>query len=68
MSCTPPRAAGPGAQRERERAELRRIASLAVIRRAAWGGRVDAAVLAEARAFVAATPPLGRPLGTGEPA
>lgn len=67
MSCTLPRARILE-QLDRERAELRRIASLSVIRRAERGDEVDAAVLAEARAFVAATPPLGRPLGTGEPA
>lgn len=68
MSYTPPRAPDILVQIERERAELRRIASLAVIRRAERGGKVDPRVLAEARAFVLATPPLGRPLGTGEPA
>lgn len=67
MSCSPPRARILE-QLDRERAELRRIASLSVIRRAERGDEVDAAVLAEARAFVATTPPLGRPLGTGEPA
>lgn len=50
-----------------ERDELLRIAYVAVIRNAEDGGPVDSEVLAKARAFVQATSPLARPLGTGEP-
>ena len=52
--------------RREERDELRRIACLSTIARADAGQPVDAVYLADARAFVEATPPLNRPLGTGE--
>lgn len=55
-------------RRREERDELQRRACLAGIARAEQGQRVDSAWLDWARAFVAATPALNRPLGNGEPA
>ncbi len=51
-----------------ELAELQRIAAARVIRNAATGGPVTTFTLAWARRVVATHKPLGRPLGTGEPA
>ncbi len=67
MHTAPLRTPPAALRRAAERTELRRIAYLAVIRNAEAGGLVNPVVLAEARAFVQATPALGRPLGTGEP-
>lgn len=54
-------------RRREERDECMRLACIAGIARADQGQRVDSAWLDWARAFVAATPALNRPLGTGEP-
>lgn len=60
-------AAADRARRE-ELAELMRVASARVVARAARGERVDPITLARSRRIVATQRPLGRPLGTGEPA
>lgn len=53
--------------RREERDELRRRACLSTIDMAERGLPVDPVYLADARAFVDATPALQRPLSTGDP-
>lgn len=53
--------------RRQERDELRRLCCLRTIAMAERGCTVDAVALEDARDFVATHPPLGRPLGTGNP-
>lgn len=55
-------------QQRAELAELQRIAAARVLARAARGEQVTTFTLAWARRTVATHKPLGRPLGTGEPA
>lgn len=57
-------------RRREERDELTRRACLSALERAKGvdPALMDQAYLAWARDFVATHPPLGRPLGTGEPA
>ena len=51
-----------------EQLELMRIAAQRVVDDHASGARNDPHALAWAQQIVRTTPPLGRPLGTGEPA
>lgn len=58
----------PVRNRREEQAELMRQVSLRIVARAARGEPVDPITLARSRRIVATQRPLGRPLGTGEPA